>query len=243
MSQETEHQQIDEMDEHKSVKFRFWKFVVLQLVIILATIAITVCITLAISHKVSGLTKDERQAMNKIQFVYKTLNNDYYKKQSPNKLTEAAIDGMVKELKDPYSEYMTKEKTESFNEGVSGDFVGIGAEMQQKNNQIMVTSPMKSSPAEKAGLRPKDIVTKVNGKSVEKQRLDQVVKMVRGKRGTTVTLTIKRGSEEKDIKIKRDKIHVKSVEYKKKRTNWSYYHKSLPRKHFWRIKISNFRCT
>ncbi|MCH8666403.1 S41 family peptidase [Staphylococcus lugdunensis] len=204
------------MDEHKSVKFRFWKFVVLQLVIILATIAITVCITLAISHKVSGLTKDERQAMNKIQFVYKTLNNDYYKKQSPNKLTEAAIDGMVKELKDPYSEYMTKEKTESFNEGVSGDFVGIGAEMQQKNNQIMVTSPMKSSPAEKAGLRPKDIVTKVNGKSVEKQRLDQVVKMVRGKRGTTVTLTIKRGSEEKDIKIKRDKIHVKSVEYKKK---------------------------
>lgn len=80
MSQETEHQQIDEMDEHKSVKFRFWKFVVLQLVIILATIAITVCITLAISHKVSGLTKDERQAMNKIQFVYKTLNNDYYKK-------------------------------------------------------------------------------------------------------------------------------------------------------------------
>lgn len=79
MSQETEHQQIDEMDEHKSVKFRFWKFVVLQLVIILATIAITVCITLAISHKVSGLTKDERQAMNKIQFVYKTLNNDYYK--------------------------------------------------------------------------------------------------------------------------------------------------------------------
>lgn len=216
MSQETEHQQIDEMDEHKSVKFRFWKFVVLQLVIILATIAITVCITLAISHKVSGLTKDERQAMNKIQFVYKTLNNDYYKKQSPNKLTEAAIDGMVKELKDPYSEYMTKEKTESFNEGVSGDFVGIGAEMQQKNNQIMVTSPMKSSPAEKAGLRPKDIVTKVNGKSVEKQRLDQVVKMVRGKRGTTVTLTIKRGSEEKDIKIKRDKIHVKSVEYKKK---------------------------
>ena len=136
VSQETEHQQIDEMDEHKSVKFRFWKFVVLQLVIILATIAITVCITLAISHKVSGLTKDERQAMNKIQFVYKTLNNDYYKKQSPNKLTEAAIDGMVKELKDPYSEYMTKRKTESFNEGVSGDFVGIGAEMQQKTIRL-----------------------------------------------------------------------------------------------------------
>ena len=52
---------------------------------------------------------------------------------------------MVKELKDPYSEYMTKDETKSFNEDVSGDFVGIGAEMQ-KDKQIMITSPMKDSP-------------------------------------------------------------------------------------------------
>ena len=53
---------------------------------------------------------------------------------------------MVKELKDPYSEYMTKSETKSFNEDVSGDFVGIGAEMQKKNKDIMITSPMKDSP-------------------------------------------------------------------------------------------------
>ena len=52
---------------------------------------------------------------------------------------------MVKELKDPYSEYMTKDETKSFNEDVSGDFVGIGAEMQKKDKQIMITSPMKDS--------------------------------------------------------------------------------------------------
>ena len=80
----------------------------------------------------------------------------------------------------------------------------------------MITSPMKDSPAEKAGLQPKDVVTKVNGKSVVGKPLDQVVKVVRGKEGTNVRLTIKRGSEEKDINIKRGKIHVKSVEYKKK---------------------------
>lgn len=125
---------------------------------------------------------------------------------------------MVKELKDPYSEYMTKSETKSFNEDVSGDFVGIGAEMQKKNKDIMITSPMKDSPAEKAGLQPKDIVTKVNGKSVVGKPLDQVVKVVRGKEGSNVKLTIKRGSEEKDINIKRGKIHVKSVEYKKKVT-------------------------
>ena len=139
-------------------------------------------------------------------FAYKTLDTDYYKKQNSSKLSEAAINGMVKELKDPYSEYMTKSETKSFNEDVSGDFVGIGAEMQKKNKDIMITSPMKDSPAEKAGLQPKDVVTKVNGKSVVGKPLDQVVKVVRGKEGTNVRLTIKRGSEEKDINIKRGKI-------------------------------------
>ena len=56
-------------------------------------------------------------------------------KKSSDKLTQSAIDGMVKELKDPYSEYMTAEETKQFNEGVSGDFVGIGAEMQKKMNR------------------------------------------------------------------------------------------------------------
>ena len=129
---------------------------------------------------------------------------------------------MVKELKDPYSEYMTAEETKQFNEGVSGDFVGIGAEMQKKNDQISITSPIKDSPAEKAGIQPKDTVTKVNHHSVVGKPLDQVVKMVRGKKGTNVILTIKRGSQEKDIKIKRDTIHVKSVE------SVSYTHLTLP---------------
>ena len=115
---------------------------------------------------------------------------------------------MVKELKDPYSEYMTKSETKSFNEDVSGDFVGIGAEMQKKNKDIMITSPMKDSPAEKLAFNLK-MLSKVNGKSVVGKPLDQVVKVVRGKEGTNVRLTIKRGSEEKDINIKRGKIHVK----------------------------------
>lgn len=72
------------------------------------------------------------------------------------------------------------------------------------------------SPAERAGIRPKDVITKVNGKSIKGKALDEVVKDVRGKENTEVTLTVQRGSEEKDVKIKREKIHVKSVEYKKK---------------------------
>lgn len=200
----------------KKIHLKLWHLITLIIAIILITVAITVAATLLISHQMSGLNKEQRANLHKIEYVYKTLNKDYYKSEKSDKLSQAAIDGMVKELKDPYSEYMTKEQTQSFNEGVSGDFVGIGAEMQKKNDQISITSPMKGSPAEKAGIKPKDVVTEVNHKSIKNKPLDEVVKMVRGKKGTKVTLTIKRGSVEKDIAIKRDTIHVKSVEYEKK---------------------------
>ncbi|MDU5189254.1 MAG: serine protease, partial [Staphylococcus epidermidis] len=122
----------------KHIKIKLWHFILVILGIILLTSIITVVSTILISHQKSGLNKEQRANLKKIEYVYQTLNKDYYKKQSSDKLTQSAIDGMVKELKDPYSEYMTAEETKQFNEGVSGDFVGIGAEMQKKNEQISV---------------------------------------------------------------------------------------------------------
>lgn len=152
----------------------------------------------------------------KLSKVYETLANDYYQTPNKDKLLENAINGMTKGLKDPYTEYISKDKTTAFNEDVTGDFVGIGAEMQQKGNQIMITSPMKASPAEKAGLKPKDILKAVNGKPVKGKTLNEIIPQIRGKKGTKVTLTIQRGSESKDFTVERDTIHVKSVEVEKK---------------------------
>ncbi|MEB7038129.1 S41 family peptidase [Staphylococcus gallinarum] len=216
----SDNKEIQEQDQpveqqQKRVSFKKSNLILLLLTTIILTVLITVFATIAISHWTSGLNGQQRAEMKKVQQVYKILNDEYYKKTNSEKLSEAAIDGMVKDLDDPYSEYMTKKETTSFNEDVSGDFVGIGAEMQKKNNKIEITSPMKSSPAEKAGIRPKDVVTKVNGKSVKGKPLESIVKQVRGKQGTKVTLTIERANQEHEITIKRDKIHVKSVEYKK----------------------------
>ncbi|PTJ81234.1 serine protease [Staphylococcus succinus] len=199
----------------KKVKFKRSHFIFLLLATIIITVLVTIFATIAFSNWSSGLNSQQRTEVKKIEKVYKTLNNEYYKKTDSEKLSEAAIKGMVKDLDDPYSEFMTKKETTSFNEDVSGDFVGIGAEMQKKNNKIEITSPMKHSPAEKAGLQPKDIVTKVNGTSVKGQPLEAIVKKVRGEQGSKVTLTIERSNQSHDITIKRDKIHVKSVEYKK----------------------------
>ncbi len=212
-NQDNNHKNKNKSGIHTFKTSQLWLFALLTIFI---TVIITVSATLFVSHKLSGLDADQRDDISKIENVYKTLSDDYYKGTTSNQLTESAINGMVKSLRDPYSEYMTKDETESFNEDVSGDFVGIGAEMQKKDDQIQITSPMKGSPAEKAGIQPKDVVEKVNGKSVKGKPLESIVKEVRGKKGTTVTLTVKRGSDSHDIKIKRDKIHVKSVDYETK---------------------------
>ncbi|WP_251942952.1 S41 family peptidase [Staphylococcus sp. Marseille-Q5304] len=211
-NQQKEHQS---QPSHKKIHFKRRNFILLLLLTILITVILTAFLTMAVLNWKSGLNKDQRAEMKKIENVYKTLNDDYYKKTSSEKLSNAAINGMVKELGDPYSDYMTKNETKSFNEDVSGDFVGIGAEMQQKHNKIEITSPMKHSPAEKAGLQPKDVVKKVNGKSIKGQPLEAIVKKVRGKKGTKVTLTVERAHHEHEVTMKRDTIHVKSVEYEK----------------------------
>ncbi|MBF7017123.1 S41 family peptidase [Staphylococcus durrellii] len=214
MPENNEEQQISNQQK-RHVHFKLRTFIVMLIGIIVITAGVTVFATIAISHWASGLNSEQRASVKKIEQAYKTLDKEYYEPTDSKKLSDAAIKGMVSKLHDPYSDYMTKEQTKSFNEDVSGDFVGIGAEMQKKHNTIQITSPMKGSPAEKAGIKPKDIVTKVNGKSVEGKPLEDVVKQVRGKKGTRVTLTVERSSQHHDISIKRDTIHVKSVEYNK----------------------------
>lgn len=199
----------------KRMNFKRKHFILILISTILITAVITVFATIGVNHWASGLDGNQRTEMKKVEEVYKILNNEYYKNTDSEKLSEAAIKGMVKDLDDPYSEFMTKKETKSFNEDVSGDFVGIGAEMQKKGDTIQITSPIKDSPADKAGIQPKDTVTKVDGKSIKGQPLEAIVKKVRGKQGTEVTLTIEREGQAHEISIKRDKIHVKSVEYEK----------------------------
>jgi carboxyl-terminal processing protease len=219
MTENNEEQQ-SAKQQKKKVNFKLSSFILMLIGIVVLTAVITVFATIAISHWASGLNSEQRASVKKIEQAYKTLDKEYYKPTDSKKLSDAAIKGMVSKLHDPYSEYMTKEQTKSFNEDVSGDFVGIGAEMQKKHNTIQITSPMKDSPAEKAGIKPKDVVTKVDGKSVEGKPLEDVVKKVRGKKGTTVTLTVERNGQSHDISIKRDTIHVKSVEVVLSQSLW-----------------------
>ena len=161
--------------------------------------------------------------------AYDDLKTQYVDTLSDDKLVEGAIQGMFEHgVQDPFSGYMPPTQYQQALGDLSGKFSGIGAEMAVKNTVnatdlaacvklsdtcvLVVVSPISGSPAEKAGLEPGDIVSAVDGTSVNGSTFQDEVNKVRGPKGTKVTLSIKRGDRSFDLQITRDEITMKEVE-------------------------------
>ena len=131
-----------------------------------------------------------------------------------------AIDGMLASLDDPYTAFMDPEASKEFREEIEGTFEGIGAEIGMKNNNLTIVAPLPSSPAEKAGIRTRDIIVKINGEATESMTLIEAVSKIRGAKGSEVVLTIYRDEfeEAQDFSLTRDTIEVKSVKWELKKS-------------------------
>ncbi|WP_411348114.1 S41 family peptidase [Paenibacillus sp. WLX2291] len=158
----------------------------------------------------SGLTDEEK---SKLSTVASLIEGNYYQNVDESKLVDGAINGMVEALGDPYSSYMDADTAGQFTESIAGSFTGIGAEVSQDNGNVVIVSPIKGSPAEKAGLRAKDIIVSVNGEKLSGDDLNAAVAKIRGKKGSTAELEIQRaGSKETmTFKIVRDDIAMETV--------------------------------
>jgi len=140
--------------------------------------------------------------------VLSRLRSHYYQQVNEKQLTYAAIRGMLASLHDPYTRFMDPTEYRSMQEDTRGDFFGIGAQLQEKEGQIVIYRPIEGSPADKAGIKAGDVIVEVDRKPVAGMRVDDVVKKIRGPRGTKVQLTIRRKGEAKllHISIVRDLI-------------------------------------
>lgn len=126
-----------------------------------------------------------------------------------------ATRGLVSSLEDPYTVFMDPEASVEFEESMSGEFEGIGAEIGFKENQIVIVTPIKGSPAEKAGVQSGDVIFKVNDETTQGLSIQEVVTRIRGPKGEKVDLTLLREGENEPVQISivRDKIIIKSVEW------------------------------
>ncbi len=173
----------------------------------------------------SRKTSTEKIDLSEFWLVWNKLEEKYLDKDDlqPDKMVEGAISGMVDSLGDPYTVYLPPEDNEVSQENLSGSFGGVGIQLGYKDNQLAVLSPLKNTPAERAGVEAGDYILKItdNNKGVEETTEDislpKAVKLIRGEIGDKVILTLSREtrSEPFDVEIVRDEIEIPAIE-----TSW-----------------------
>ena len=152
------------------------------------------------------------EELQQLAAVFGMVKSDYVEAVDEKKLITDAISGMVGAL-DPHSVYYDKKSFKEFREGTTGRFVGVGIEISQEDGLVKVVSPIEGSPAFRAGLKPNDLITKIDDSFVKGMSLNDAVKKMRGEPNTKVILTIFRKDENKSfpVTITREEIRTQSV--------------------------------
>jgi carboxyl-terminal processing protease len=162
--------------------------------------------------------------------VYTRIKKDYVVEIDDKELLEHAIRGMLAGL-DPHSSFLNEEEFRELQIGTTGEFGGLGIEVGMEDGFVKVISPIDDTPAQRAGVKAGDLVIRLDDKPVKGMTLNEAVKIMRGKKGTKITLTIVREGADKPLKITitRDVIRVKSVKSKLLEPDFGY------------VRITNFQ--
>ncbi|WZY00302.1 S41 family peptidase [Bacillus sp. FSL W7-1360] len=169
--------------------------------------------TFFFSQNFAKQEKNDQEVSGKLAKALDTIEQHYVDDVSRDQLIEGAIEGMVSTLEDPFSDYMDSETSKQFRQSLESSFEGIGAEIGLIDGGVTITSPLRDSPAEKAGLRANDRIVEIDGESIEGWSVHEAVSKIRGEGGTSVTLTIQRSgtSDPFQVEITRDTIKIESV--------------------------------
>jgi carboxyl-terminal processing protease len=158
--------------------------------------------------------RDRDRNVRYFREVVQTVKENYYdgSKAGYDELTRAALKGMVGQL-DPHSEFLSSDEFSETEEELSSEFSGVGIQVEQRENKIVVIAPMADSPAELAGIRRGDQLIKIDGRTMDSPSIDKTVKLIRGKPDTEVVLTMYRATQNKelDFRLKRQRILMPSI--------------------------------
>jgi len=207
-------------------KKRFKAYKVIMLVVLVAFITFLITSICTYQYFTEGnlnkylLLNSATNASNDIASElnkYKKIIDKYYLGEiDENKLNEGAIKGYFEALDDPYTEYISKEDMQDFLDDTMGNFVGIGIYMvkDEESNKIQVLTPIKNSPAEKAGILPGDLILAVDGTEYTGDDMTVASNNIKGEEGSSVKLKILRDTQTLEFEVKREKIIVNPVEGK-----------------------------
>ena len=201
-------EEVREVVVEKNVGFNMIEVIIMIIISIL--FGILVGTVVSSSKKSVGGVKVSRELQEFIT-TYNNVNDNYYGKISEQELVNAAIEGMISKLDDPYSVYMDSKETAEFNQTVDGSYVGIGATVGVKDKDNYIVSMFDKSPAEKGGLKVGDIFIKVDGKDVKGMEISKLTSLIKGTENTDVDITVLRDGKEITKTITRASIDIPSV--------------------------------
>jgi carboxyl-terminal processing protease len=152
---------------------------------------------------------------------------------NPEEMIIGATKGLINSLKDPYSEFLTVEQTQELSTELSGEFSGVGMEITKRDGYLVIVSPLPNTPAERAGLKPNDIILTIDDTEAMNLSATEASQLIRGEAGTSVKLTVYRSTwnEAKTIELIRENIFIPSVSWEKLENNLAYlkiYNFNLP---------------
>lgn len=196
--------------------------------LVILTVAITFIVTSIVMYNTLG-KNSVKYVTDSVGKTFKTFHDfiekNYLGEINEDEMLESAIKGYVAGLNDEYSEYITKEEMQEYMQDATGKYVGIGIYIANntKTNQIVVLMPMKGSPAEEAGIKSGDVITKVDGVAYTGEQLSEASKALKKEEGTKAKVEILRESGETiELEIERRSIKVNHIETKVLNNNIGY---------------------
>ena len=177
------------------------------------------------SSILSSLTS-ETNLTKSLKSIEKLVNSKYLNVSDidETKAIDGAIEGYIDSLGDEYTEYIPADEMKEYTESIMGNFVGIGIYMIQntEKNLVQVLSPIRESPAEKAGIKAGDLITKVNGVSYTADQMTEMSNTIKGEEGSNVTIEVLRGEQTLTFEVTRAKVNTNPIYSEKLENNIGY---------------------
>lgn len=162
---------------------------------------------------------------NPLVDIHHEIARHYVEQPDEEKLRRGAIEGMLGELNDPYTDYLSSDVLRSFDEQTRAVFSGIGAEIEKQGDYVVVVSPLEGSPALEAGVKAGDAILAINGQPAEKLSVEEVQQKIKGPEGTKVRIKVRHATgQEAEFEITRRRIQIQTVKgfRRDKDQHWDY---------------------
>lgn len=199
-------------EKNESVGFNTKEVIAIMIVTALCAMTLTIKVTYSLNNT-SRKIKTETELSELIN-IYEGISNNYYEEVNKEQMISSAIEAMVEYLDDPYSTYLDPKEAEALNDELNGEYEGIGLQIKKSDNKSVIHKVFDNSPSSKAGLKEKDIIIKIDNENVENMSLDKVSALIKGKKTSKFSVTVKRGKKDITVTLNRQKVDLQSVEYK-----------------------------